>query len=142
MTLMRIKFCTITLHIENVQRKIEAYYLIKTEFGIIDRIEKDKDYSAKFEPEKYHCVFIDDEAYINDWWDRLVLMKTYYHNLKRPGTGLARWGVTLIPPESLAAFQDIVISDHRIYEDEHLVLLAEKIEQAIRENKYMIHYGV
>ena len=114
--------------------------MIKTEFGIIDKIEKDKDYS-KYEPQKYHCVFIDDEVYINDWWDRLVLMKTYFHNLNRSATGLARWGVTLIPPESLAAFQDIVISDKRIKEDNQLVLLAEKIQQAIRENKYMIHYG-
>jgi len=37
---------------------------------------------------------------------------------------------------------DIVISDKRINRDKQLVLLAEKIGQAIRENKYMIHYGV
>ncbi len=115
--------------------------MIKTEFGIIDIIEKDKDYS-KYEPNRYHCIYIDDDRYINDWWDRLTLMKTYFHNLNHPETGLARWGVTLIPPESLAAFQDIVISDQRINEDKQLVLLAEKIRQAIRENKYMIHYGV
>lgn len=115
--------------------------LIKAEFGIIDKIEKDKDYS-EYEPHRYHCVFIDDDAYINDWWNQLILMKTYFHNLNRPEMGLARWGVTLIPLESLGAFQDIVISDKRINKDKQLVLLAEKIEQAIRENKYMIHYGI
>ncbi len=115
--------------------------MIKTEFGIIEKVGRDRDYS-KYEPHKYHCVFIDDEIYINDWWDRLILIKTYFHNLNSPETGLARWGVTLIPPESLPAFLDIVISDKRINRDKQLVLLAEKIGQAIRENKYMIHYGV
>ncbi len=51
---------------------------------------------------------------IDGWWSRLVLFKTYFHSLKRPGFGLARWGVTLIPPESLPAFQEIVLSDKRL----------------------------
>lgn len=43
---------------------------------------------------------IDDEVYIEDWWDKLALLKTYFHNLNRPDFGLARWGISLIPPES------------------------------------------
>lgn len=115
--------------------------MIKIEFGIIDVIEKDKDYSW-YEPEKYHCVVIADDIYIDDWWEQLSLMKTYFHHLKRPAFGLARWGVTLIPPESLPFFQDIVLSDKRINEDNHLVDLACLIQKAIDEQKYMIHYGV
>lgn len=115
--------------------------MIKTEFGIIDNIDPAKDY-GHYEPEKYGCVYIDDDLYINDWWDRLSLMKTYFHSLNRPSFGLARWGVTLIPPESLNEFQDIVLSDKRINEDEHLVALAEKIQQAVNQEKYMIHFGV
>ena len=55
---------------------------------------------------------------------------------------LDRYGVTLIPPESLPALQDIVISDKRINYDHHLIALADKIRQAIDEQKYMIHFGV
>lgn len=33
--------------------------MIKTEFGIIENIEQNKDYS-NYEPEKYNCIFIDD----------------------------------------------------------------------------------
>lgn len=39
--------------------------MIKTEFGIIEDIEETEEYS--YNPEKYHCVFIDDDVYINDW---------------------------------------------------------------------------
>ena len=114
--------------------------MIKAEFGVVDDIALYKENA--YEPENYGCVYIDDDLYIEDWWDRLSLMKTYFHNLNRSAYGLARWGVTLIPPESLSIFQDIVISDKRIREDEHLVALAEKIQQAIEGQKYMIHYGV
>lgn len=115
--------------------------MIKTEFGIIDQFDKTMDYSD-YDPEQYHCVYIDDDLYIDDWWERLVLMKTYFHRFSRPEFGLARYGVTLIPPESLPAFQDIVVSDKRINEDKQLVLLARLIQKALAEGKYMIHYGV
>ncbi len=115
--------------------------MIKTEFGIIDNFDVTKNYSS-YEPEKYHCVYIDDDQYIDDWWERLALMKTYFHCFSRPEFGLARWGVTLIPPESLPAFQDIVVSDARINKDKQLVLLAQMIQKAIEEKKYMIHFGV
>ncbi|SHO51554.1 hypothetical protein [Anaerocolumna xylanovorans] len=111
------------------------------EFGIIDCIDKEKDYS-EYEPDKYKCITINDDIYINDWWDKLAYIKTYFHNLNRPSTALARWGITIIPPESLPAFQDIVISDKRINDDESLVLLADMIQLAIDNDKYMIHFGV
>ena len=60
--------------------------MIKTEFGIIENIEQNKDYS-NYEPEKYNCIFIDDNLYIDDWWEKLILIKTYFHNLDRPAYG-------------------------------------------------------
>lgn len=115
--------------------------MIKAEFGIIDEIDITKDYS-EYNPDKYCCIAIDDDEYINDWWNELSIIKTYFHNLNRPSTALARYGVTLIPPESLSAFLNIVLTDKRIYKDKNLIDLADKIEQAINENKFMIHYGV
>ena len=113
----------------------------KAEFGIIDKIDENKDYSD-YQPRLYGCIWISDDIYINDWWPSLSIMKTYFHRLDRPATGLARWGVTLIPPESLPVFQDIVLAEPRLRTDDNLVLLADKIQEAIRCKKYMIHYGV
>jgi len=114
--------------------------MIKTEFGIIEDIGEMQEYS--YAPEKYQCVCIDDDIYIDGWWDKLVLLKTYFHSLDRPEFGLARWGITLIPPESLSNFQEIVLSDRRINEDIHLRELADKIQDAISRNKFMIHFGI
>lgn len=114
--------------------------MIKAEFGIIENIDETQKYS--YNSEKYNCIFIDDDIYIDDWWDKLVLLKTYFHSLDRPEFGLARWGITLIPPESLSYFQEIVLSDKRINEDDNLIKLADKIEDAINRNKWMIHFGV
>ena len=55
---------------------------------------------------------------------------------------VARWGITIIPPDSLPGFQEIVLSDKRINEDVHLRELAGKIQDAINRNKFMIHFGV
>lgn len=115
--------------------------MIKTEFGIIDNFAPDKKYN-EYEPEKYHCVAIDDDKYINDWWDSLLMIQTYNMSLEQPQWALSRCGITLIPPESLPALLSIISQDKRIYEDENLVRLAEKIQTAIDEHKYMIHYGV
>ena len=41
--------------------------MIKAEFGMIDEIDPKKDYSA-YEPQNYHCIAIDDDLYLNDWW--------------------------------------------------------------------------
>lgn len=110
-------------------------------FGIIDSFEKEKDYSYKYEPQIYSCIAINDDI-INDWWNDLTLIKTYFHNYNRPNFALARWGVTLIPPESLEAFYNIVAKDKRSKSSVELIELMILIRRAISENKYMIHYGV
>jgi hypothetical protein len=121
-------------------------------FGIIKDFDAKKGYSNIDEfgkyPEvfpnalqAYDCVDIHDN-YLNDWWERLELMKTFFHRMDRPAFALARYEVTLIPPESLPVFQDIVITDKRIYSDDNLVDLANLIQEAIEKNTYMIHFGV
>lgn len=62
--------------------------------------------------------------------------------MDRPDTALARFGVTLIPPESLPAFQKIILQDKRIDSDERLVDFINLIQKAINEKKFIIHYGV
>ena len=65
--------------------------MIKTEFGIIEDIGETQEYS--YDPKKYQCVCIDDDVYIDEWWNKLVLLKTYFHSLDRPEFRLARWGL-------------------------------------------------
>lgn len=110
------------------------------EFGIIDKFEKDKEY-LDYEPQKYNCVAIDDDI-LNDWWNDLTLVKTYFHCYNRPSFALARWGITLIPPESLEAFYEIVSKDKRSKSSKELNDLMILLRKAISENKYVIHYGV
>ncbi|KGG79988.1 hypothetical protein [Caloranaerobacter azorensis] len=116
--------------------------MIPTQFGIIDKIDKNKRY-IEYEPEKYNCVTIDDDIYIDDWWEELTKMKTYVGgDLNKPSVALDRLGVTLIPPESLSIFETIVSNDPRIKQDYSLMELLKLIRKAKQENKYMIHFGV
>lgn len=111
------------------------------EFGIVDHVEPGKAYDASYEPEKYGCVSISDD-YLNDWWDRLSVLPSYFHNLNRPEKGLARFGVTLIPPESAREFAEIAASDPRLGTSAELRALLEVLRDAARRGKFVIHYGV
>ena len=118
--------------------------MIKTEFGIIDDFNEKENYMG-YAPEKYHCVAIDDDAYMTDWWKALLLIDTlnvYKKGVLQPQKALSRWGTTIIPPSSLPALLDIVTSDRRYGWDKNLSALAAVIEEAIKNGKYMIHYGV
>ena len=112
----------------------------KAEFGIIDNLDPQKDYS-EYAPDKYHCLSIDDD-YLDEWWPHLCTMRTYFHSMSRPETALARWGVTLIPPESLPVLVKVLQTDTRMEADPQLELLLSKVEEAIVSDKYMIHFGV
>ncbi|MCM3116324.1 short-chain dehydrogenase [Neobacillus sp. MER 74] len=110
------------------------------EFGIIDNTENVKR-NIGYEPQKYNCISVDDEIII-DLNENLSIMKTYFHSLERPKFGLAYWGITIIPPESLSMFFDVVTSATLYKKSAELNELASKILQAIEENKYMIHFGI
>ena len=79
----------------------------RAKFGIIDESSRDKDYRDEYEPDKYHCIAICDDA-LNAWWEHLTDMDTFFHTFKRPGKGLARWGITLIPPSSIPQLRRVV----------------------------------
>ena len=115
--------------------------MIKTEFGIIDDFDPNKEY-LEYEPQRYNCVAIDDDEYINEWWPYLLKIPTYNMSIMRPQKALSRWGITLIPPESLPDLLTIVINDVRIKSDPNPVLLKNEICKSIEEEKYMIHYGI
>ncbi|HZH61154.1 MAG TPA: short-chain dehydrogenase [Metabacillus sp.] len=110
------------------------------EFGIIDHIEMERN-EFVYEPLKYNCISVDDEV-ICTLSEHLSIVRTYFHSLQRPEFGLAYWEITIIPPESLSLFYDVVSSSTSFKKSAELNELATKINQAREQKKYMIHYGV
>jgi len=110
------------------------------EFGILHDFDKQKIY-RDYEPQKYHCISIDDDI-IGKLVEQLSIIKTYFHSFTRPNDGLAYWGITIIPPESLSLFYEVVTSFNYIMKSNELQELALIIMQAMEEKQYLIHFGI
>ena len=110
------------------------------DFGMIHKVDFQGNYEA-YTPEKYNCISVDDDL-LNSFSEELSLMKTYFHSFNRPENGLAYYGITLIPPESLSLFYEALVSSETFKASNELSKLASKIMEASVEKKYMIHYGV
>ena len=114
------------------------------EFGIIDSINEYEE--DKYDAEKYNCISVDgdfiDEIYNKGFGEKMKKLETFAHNVNRPYKDLAYYGITLIPPSSLKEFLNIVEEENIIYKSEELYKLIDKISEAIKENKWLIHYGV
>lgn len=104
-------------------------------FGIMQiSPQKGKSYD-NFEPEKYHCISVDDD-YILPLLIKFKEVKCYWHTLDRPEMGLMYYSVTLIPPESFDSMMEIIWNNHYLSE------LLELFSNAERENKFVIHFGI
>ena len=118
--------------------------MVKHEFGIIDSFEENKWYSG-YEPEKYGCISVSDDLIgelTTKYNNELMAIKTYFQVKTQPGAGLDYCGVTLIPPESLKQFKELVVKANNHYQSQELELLIQKISDAIYKNKYLIHFGI
>ncbi|WP_434779090.1 toxin-antitoxin system YwqK family antitoxin [Neisseria sp. Ec49-e6-T10] len=113
------------------------------DFGIVEHLDKNKDYT--FSDYEFGCVKISDMV-IDGWWKSLSTMKSYYFCYSRPEKGLNRYGVTLIPPESLDLLYDIVVNktaeDFKVKYPQIALELLDLIQKARNEGKYIIHFGV
>jgi hypothetical protein len=109
--------------------------MAKHEFGIMqDPPLLGKRYDD-YEPEKYHCISVDDD-FLEGVIDAFNPIDFYWHTLDVQGKGLAYCGITLIPPQSLAAFLDAIRDCPGLSE---LTALAK---HAQKECKWIIHYGL
>lgn len=113
----------------------------RTEFGILGAPDPCVDYGASYEPERYGCVAICDEC-LDPWMEPLSGMKTYFHCLDRPEHGFARYGVTLIPPESLPQLLSVVLAFPPEGDEGEEELLCGVIREAIHRQAFLIVYGV
>ena len=107
------------------------------DFGIIREFHPDSGEYEEYAPERYGCVSVDDDL-LQGVFDRLQDLDTFWHRGSRPAKGLARYGITLVPPASLPA----LLAELRRGGCPEFLPLAEKVREAIRQGKYMIHYGV
>ncbi len=112
----------------------------KHEFGIIDKLNNEKEYNI-YEPEKYSCISIDDEI-IYDLVDEFEKLNTYFHKIENKNFGLAYFGVTILPPSSLILFLDIIKKNENKFEEDQYQLFVNLIQSAINNKKHMIHFGI
>ena len=110
------------------------------QFGIIDNFDKQKIYKD-FEPEKYGCVTVSDDI-VSLWCYHTETMLCYTGDTTKISRGLAMCGVTIIPPESLTKFVQIVETKTPRLHAAEVDELIKAIDKAIRQDKYMIHFGV
>lgn len=109
--------------------------MAKHQFGIMETPPQKGVRYDEYEPEKYACTDIDDD-FIEILCPMLMEVSTYYHTLDKPGYNLAYCGVTLIPPQSSALISDIIADNSDL---QSLKILLDK---AVKENKFVIHYGL
>lgn len=105
------------------------------EFGIMPEAPAEGQRFEKYEPEKYHCIRVDD-AEIERLLPETLGLELYWHTVDCAGKGLAYTGITLIPPVSLPKLREAVRRQDGMAE------LAALLRRAERENKWVIHYGV
>ena len=111
--------------------------MAKHEFGIMKNKPLYIDVFDEYEPNKYNCIQVNDD-FIEPILIDLQSIDCYWHTLKVAGKGLAYCGITLIPPESIDTLISI-LSKQSILEYVDLISLAN---QAKKENKYIIHFGI
>jgi hypothetical protein len=111
----------------------------RSAFGIVDAFDREKDYAKTYEPEKYGCIAVCEEA-LNDWYTFLKEMPTYYGGYSCPGFNIARYAVTLIPPSSLDLLIKTIKSSTKDEFREDSLEIVELLQQARLKDKYVILY--
>ena len=112
--------------------------MAKHEFGIMKNNPIYEEQFDEYDSNKYNnCIWIDDN-FIEPILMDLESIDCYWHTLKVAGKGIAYYGITLIPPQSMNKFKNILLLQDKIeYAD--LISLINKAEE---ENKYIIHFGI
>lgn len=105
------------------------------EFGIMARDPVPGRRYDAYEPEKYHCIAVDDSEVEPLAW-KAAELDVFWHTPDWPRRGLNYCGITLLPPDSVARLLEIV---ENAGGPEALQAL---LRQAQRENRYVIHYGL
>lgn len=107
----------------------------KHEFGIMSQAPQAGERFDKYEPEKYNCISVSDDD-LQPCLEPFRCGKTYWHSLDRPALGLAYCGITLIPPETIDTYLEI------IWKKPGLTELAALFIEAKEKHAFVIHFGI
>ena len=91
--------------------------MAKHEFGIMDIAPTLKQEYNKYEPEKYHCISVEDE-YIESLLKELSVIPCYWHSLQQEERGL--------PEVSVSSFSDsfticIKVANSAVFSNESIL---------------------
>ena len=81
--------------------------MARHEFGIMeDAPQQGQRYDAS-EPWAYACISVDDD-FLEGIVERFGQIEFYWHTLDVKARGIAYCGITLIPPDSIRVFLDVI----------------------------------
>lgn len=109
--------------------------MAKHEFGIMQEPPKKGVRYDEYEPQKYNCISVNDD-YLGDIVSNFSHIDFYWHTLDVKGKGLEYCGITLIPPCSIQSFIEVIKDISALSE------LKELSEKALKENRWLIHFGL
>ena len=109
--------------------------MAKHQFGIMAAAPQYGVRYDEYQPEKYGCIDVDDEI-VEILCSQMRGMPTYYHSLDVQGENLAYCGITLIPPSTSAM---VVLLLNNMSD---VTALKNLFEKAVKDNKFVIHFGL
>jgi len=107
----------------------------KHEFGIMPKAPITGKRYDEYNPRKYNCISVDDD-YIEPLCELLLGIDFFWHTVDVIGKGLAYYGITLISPTMSEKVLSITRNQIELKE------LNTILEKAIKDSKYVIHFGI
>lgn len=105
------------------------------QFGIMDRPPQTGEVFDRYEPEKYRCIAVGEEAY-DQLSRRIGRRLTFWNGLRLAGCGLNDAGITLIAPGTAGDLAE------KIRGDSALSPLRTLLFYAYCMQKWVIHFGI
>ncbi len=109
--------------------------MAKHEFALLDHVPKPGVRYDQHEADHLVCAVVDDEA-IEGRLREFEVLPCYAHTLDCPWEGLVYCGITLIPPHAAREMYPMVCTDPAF------AGLTAMLEKAVRDNKWIIHFGI
>ncbi len=116
-------------------------------FGVIMDILPRRDYSLLFDEDaleaEFGCVRV-SEALFETWLPRTYGLDTFDKSLKNPSNGIPRYGVTILPPETVLELIKIIIDGRSVYteeEEKQTDELLDMLGAVYRNGGYAICFG-
>ncbi len=111
------------------------------EFCLLAQVDPRQDYAALYQGPG-HCPVTVADDWVEANLARFQLLPTYFHSLDQPGLGLCYVGVTLIPPASLGALEEICLTAAPSQYQEQVAALVTLIRQGREQGCYLLHFGI